>query len=157
MRMYTAIQVANWFRAAVDRDAGDSLTHLKLQKLVYYAQAWALAILGRPLFEEDFRAWAHGPVSLEVWHEFRDFGWEALPAPDEVPELEGEVEELLRDVLSSYGEHSAKKLEDLTHSEDPWLRARGDLPPEARSTAIIPKAHMQQYYRARYEQIGEEG
>lgn len=154
--MYTALQVADWFRGAVDRQAGDSLTHLKLQKLVYYAQAWSLALLGRPLFHEDLRAWAHGPVSLSVWHEFKEHGWEALPPPDETPQFDDEATELLRDVLRSYGEHSAKKLEDLTHSEEPWLHARGDLPPEAKSSAIISKEHMKRFYEKLYEQIGEQ-
>ena len=154
--MHSALDIAAWFLNEVDRKAGDSITNLKLQKLVYYAQAWALAILDRPLFEEDFRAWAHGPVSLDVWHAFKDFGWNALPAPRDVPEFDEEVEELLKDVLSSYGEHSAKKLEELTHSEEPWLLARGDLAPEERSMEIIPKSHMKKYYRKRYEQVGQE-
>lgn len=154
--MYTALQVADWFRGAVDREAGDSVTHLKLQKLVYYAQAWSLALLGRPLFADDVRAWAHGPVVLSVWHAFKEHGWEALPAPDEMPRFDDEATELLRDVLRSYGEHSAKKLEELTHSEEPWLRARGDLPPEARSSAVISQEHMTRFYGQLYEQIGEQ-
>lgn len=153
--MYTALEIADWFRGAVDRPAGDSVTHLKLQKLVYYAQAWSLALLGRPLFSEDLRAWAHGPVALSVWDEFKEHGWEALPAPDEMPRFDEETTELLRDVLRSYGEHSAKKLEDLTHAEEPWLRARGGLPPEAKSNAVIPKEHMKRFYGKLYEEVGE--
>jgi uncharacterized phage-associated protein len=153
--MYTALEIADWFRGAVDRPAGDSVTHLKLQKLVYYAQAWSLALLGRPLFSEDLRAWAHGPVALSVWREFKEHGWEALPAPDEMPQFDEETTELLRDVLRSYGEHSAKKLEDLTHAEEPWLRARGGLPPEAKSNAVIPKEHMKRFYGKLYEEVGE--
>lgn len=154
--MYTACEVADWFRGAVDRASGDSITHLKLQKLVYYAQAWSLALLGRPLFEEDVRAWAHGPVALSVWHAFKDHGWDALPPPEANPEFDDETTELLRDVLRSYGEHSAKKLEELTHGEDPWLHARGGLPPEAKSHAVIPKEHMAQYYRQLYEDVDDE-
>ena len=154
--MYTALEVADWFRGAVDRGSGDSLTHLKLQKLVYYAQAWSLALLNRPLFEEELQAWAHGPVAISVWHAFKDHGWEALPAPEEMPEFDDETTELLRDVHRSYGEHSAKKLEDLTHGEDPWLRARGDLPAEAKSNAIISREHMARFYREPYEEVDDE-
>lgn len=154
MAAYTALQVADWFRGAVDRGAGDAVTHLNLQKLVYYAQAWSLALLGRPLFAEDLRAWAHGPVALSVWHAFKEHGWEALPPPDEMPRFDDDTTELLRDVLRSYGEHSARKLEELTHSEEPWQRARGDLPPEASSSAVIPKEHMRRFYQNLYEQIG---
>jgi uncharacterized phage-associated protein len=153
--MYTAIQVANWFRSAVDRESGDSITHLKLQKLVYYSQAWALAFYGRPLFEEEMQAWTHGPVAVSVWREFKDFGWNALPPADEVAEFAPEDEALLEDVLAAYGEHSATALEELTHSEDPWLRARANIPAEARSTAVIPKRHMAEFYRQRFEEVGE--
>jgi uncharacterized phage-associated protein len=145
---YTAPGIAKWILASIDRDAGDSITHLKLQKLVYYAQAWSLALLGRPLFDEDMRAWAHGPVAESVFNSYRAFGWEAIPAPDEAPALEVEDEDLLNMVMGGYGDFSAKHLETMTHCEDPWKTARGDLPPEARSNAIIPKDHMAQYYRA---------
>jgi uncharacterized phage-associated protein len=151
--VYTAIQVADWFRNAIDREAGDLITHLKLQKLVYYAQAWSLALLERPLFDEDFRAWTHGPVILSVWHAFKDYRWEALPPAEDVAEFEPEVEALLNDVLAAYGEHSAKALEDLTHSEDPWIRARNGLPPEATCNATIPKDHLQQFYSDFYATI----
>lgn len=153
--MYAANQVADWFLNAVDRGAGDSLTHLKLQKLVYYAQAWALALLGRPLFEEDFQAWTHGPVVLSVWHRFKDHGWQALPAVDEVEAFEPEVEDLLRDILAVYGEHSAKTLEEMTHREEPWLLTRGNLSPEAMSNAIIPQQQMANYFRRIYDEIDE--
>ena len=55
--MATALQIADWFAGAIDREAGDSITHLKLQKLVYYAQAWFLALNDKPLFEEEMQAW----------------------------------------------------------------------------------------------------
>lgn len=151
--MYHANQIADWFLNAVDRDTGDSITHLKLQKLVYYAQAWALALLGRPLFDEDFQAWAHGPVVPSLWRRFRDQRWNALEPVEAAHEFEPEVEHLLRDVLATYGEHSATALENLTHQEEPWLRARGGLPPEARSHAVIAKPVMQQFYRRMYAEL----
>jgi uncharacterized phage-associated protein len=151
--MYTALEIANWIRNAVDRGAGDSITHLKLQKLVYYAQAWSLALLGRPLFDEDVQAWTHGPVVPSVWHHLKDHRWDALPPAAHAVELDPETEELLRDVMDTYGEHSAKALEDLTHSEEPWIRARGGLPIEARSAAVIPKAHMRRFYGDLYAKI----
>jgi uncharacterized phage-associated protein len=153
--MYDANQIANWFLNAVDRDAGDSITHLKLQKLVYYAQAWALALLGRPLFEEDFQAWAHGPVVPSLWHRFKDSGWEAIPAAEDATDFDLDEELLLRDVLVAYGEHSAKALEDLTHDEEPWKMARGGLPPEMRSSAVIPKSVMREYYGKVYQEVTE--
>lgn len=143
---YTPLQIANWFLAHIARDAGDVITHLKLQKLVYYAQAWSLAARGKPLFNEDFQAWAHGPVAPSLFRAFRAYGMEPIPAPASVPRLDAETVELLTEVLEVYGEHSARKLEQLTHREQPWRDARGDLAPEARSDAVISKAAMQRYY-----------
>ena len=150
--MPLAMDVAKWFLGKIDRDAGDSITHLKLQKLVYYAQAWSLALRGEPLFAEDFKAWAHGPVASSIYMAYRDHGWSALPVPDDVPEFDEDTEEFLSEILEVYGEYSAKALEDMTHNEDPWVNARGDLPPEARSNAVISKDEMASYYHELYEE-----
>ncbi|MFI0414254.1 MAG: Panacea domain-containing protein [Candidatus Thiodiazotropha sp.] len=151
-QMTIALDVAKWFLGAIDRSAGDSITHLKLQKLVYYAQAWSLALRGNPLFDEDFQAWAHGPVATSVYMAYRDYGWDALPEPDKIPEFDQETEEFLSEIFDVYGEYSAKLLEDMTHSEDPWIHARGDLPPEARSSATIRKDEISAYYLALYKE-----
>lgn len=150
---YAARDIANWFLGAIDRDAGDAITHLKLQKLIYYAQAWSLALPSRgyPLFDEDMQAWAHGPVAESVFQEHRGGGWDALPAPDGVPEVPDEDREHLSEILAVFGEYSAKQLERMTHNEAPWLEARGDLPPEARSNAVISKDRMAGFYRDLYE------
>lgn len=154
---YTANDVANWFLCNIDRDAGDSITHLKLQKLVYYAQAWALALLDRPLFDEDMQAWAHGPVAPSVFHRFKGNGWDALPLPGEGPVLGSDSEELLQEVMGIYGDLSGKHLEQLTHKEDPWHDARGDLPPEAYSQAVIPKEAMSAFYQELHSRLTEDG
>jgi uncharacterized phage-associated protein len=154
MMQYTALDIARWIGANIDRDAGDSITHLKRQKLVYYAQAWALVLFGRPLFAEDLQAWAHGPVAGSVFHELKSHGWDALPCPEDVPTLDTDAEELLESFLDVYGDLSAKHLEKMTHSEDPWRDARGALPPEARTNKIIPKDHMRAYYSRLYEEAG---
>lgn len=154
---YTANDIANWFLGAIDRDAGDAITHLKLQKLVYYAQAWSLALPSRdrPLFDEELQAWAHGPVAESVFHEFKGNAWDALPAPKAVPDIADEDADHLREILAVFGEFSAKQLERMTHSEAPWLEARGDLPPEARSNAVIDKGRMADFYRDLYERAAD--
>ena len=60
--MLTCFDAADYFLSKIDEDAGDVITNLKLQKLVYYAQGFSLALCGRPLFAERIEAWQHGPV-----------------------------------------------------------------------------------------------
>lgn len=154
--MNSAKDIADWFLCQIDRDAGDSITHLKVQKLVYYAQAWALVLIGRPLFAEEIEAWAHGPVIPSVYANFREMRWEALPPPDECPKFDTEIEEVLSDVFSVYGKLPAKHLEELTHRETPWITARGGLPPEAASNAIISKKSMTDFYSNMLKEASDE-
>src|ERR1017187_7440558 len=43
------------------------MTAMKLQKLVYYSQAWGLVWDEEPLFPERIEAWANGPVVRELY------------------------------------------------------------------------------------------
>lgn len=148
---YKAVEIAKWFVGNIDRDAGDSITPLKLQKLVYYAQAWSLALLSRPLFDEDFQAWAHGPVVESVYQEYRKCGWNAIPPSGEQVELDEETTSHVQSILDVYGDYSAKHLEAMTHCEKPWIEARGALAPEARSTNVIRKDRMADFYKSLFE------
>jgi len=144
---YKPIDIANWFLNNIDRDAGDLISHLKLQKLLYYSQAWALVFLKKPLFDEEFYAWAHGPVEKSVYNKFRGMGSDEIEAPKRIStHIEKDEEELLKEVLRVYGEKSASTLRWLTHNEDPWKIARGDLSPEERCDNIITKESMEIYY-----------
>ena len=72
--MNTIQQIAQWFLGK------ESMTHKKLQKLCYYAQAWHLALHGSELFAERFEAWVHGPVSPVLYSIYADYGWEKIPS-----------------------------------------------------------------------------
>ena len=118
-----AIDVANYFLSLLDDNAGDAITNLKMQKLVYYAQGFALAILGRPIFVENIEAWMHGPVVPELYQLFRQYGNQPLPQPKEDWDLQIFTEEeknLLNNVYETYGQFSAWRLRDMTHEEKPW-------------------------------------
>jgi uncharacterized phage-associated protein len=143
---YTALDIAKWFINATDRESGDAITHLKVQKLLYYAQGWALAYFGKPLFSEDMQAWAHGPVLLSVWEQYRDFGFQAIPEQKVTRKVSGDAADLLDSVNERYGIYSAKRLEKMTHTERPWLMARGALPPEARCTEIVLKSDIKAFF-----------
>ena len=146
---YKAIEIAQFFINATDRSVGDSITHLKVQKLVYYAQGWSLALLGRPLFSEDLQAWTHGPVAESVWKQYNKHSWNALP-PEEsnIAIKKPEVLKLLGEVFAVYGNETAKQLEHRTHNEPPWLSARGDVAPGEKGQHIISTQEMQDYFRS---------
>lgn len=143
---YSAKEIAKWFLFTVDRESGDSITHLKLQKLLYYAQAWSLVLLKKPMFKEEIQAWMHGPVVPEVYEEYSKYGYKEIPQPNECPNITREFEEVLEDVVETYGIYQAKYLEALTHSERPWIEARGELPLEARCERPISLKTMEEYY-----------
>lgn len=143
--------VARWFINNVDREAGEAITQLKVQKLVYYADAWFLANFDKPLIEPDFEAWAHGPAIRALYAKYRDYGWDALPM-EKGARPTPEVAEFLQAVYDEYGQFSAKTLERMTHEEKPWIDARAGLPPEAASNSVIPKLEIRNFYAA---QIGK--
>ena len=138
--------VADWFINRVDRDSGETITHLKLQKLLYFAQAWHLANKGTELFEDEFQAWAHGPVARSVYDRFSGQAWDPLDVVEAGSKIPKKIDSYLEKVFEKYGMYGAKYLEQLTHEHDPWLNARGDLPKEARCETIIPKTVMRDFY-----------
>lgn len=126
------------------------MTTMKLQKLCYYAQAWSLAWEGRPLFDEDFQAWANGPVCRELYNkhagyfEIKDMHF--FDREKSSSGLTKKEKDIIKDVLETYGDKTARWLSDLTHMERPWKEARGDLAKGARGTTVIRKDVMQDYY-----------
>ena len=123
------------------------MSTMKLQKLCYYCQAWTLVWDDKPLFPEEFEAWANGPVCRELYAATR--GKYSVISNDE----EGNSENLtkmqkenIKRVLAHYGVHNAQWLSQLTHMEDPYRRAREGLPEGISSERIITKASMSEYY-----------
>ena len=147
---YKAIDIANWFISQFDKESGDVITHLKVQKLLYFSEAWCQVSLDRELFSEDMEAWAHGPVVREVFNQFSGAGWEPLSVTGNVAELDEDVRNVLTQVLEAYGNVSAKTLEHLTHQDCPWKEARGTLSPEARCSNIISKQSIREYFVKKY-------
>lgn len=122
------------------------MTAMKLQKLVYYAQAWSLVWDDEPLFPERIEAWANGPVVRELYELHRGmFKLERLPKGDPAALTPGEIE-TIDAVLRFYGDKSSLWLSNLTHREDPWADARLGIPPGERSGREITPASMAEYY-----------
>ena len=121
---------------------GDPITNLKLQKLLYYAQGWFLALHGRPLFREPLRAWIRGPVEHGVWKSYSEFRWRPITTKISKPSLSELARDHIEEVIEAYGDYSALTLEKMTHQEEPWKRARGNLAHGESSTTIISLEDM---------------
>jgi uncharacterized phage-associated protein len=123
--MLSCHDVARYFLSLADEDAGDLISNLKLQKLVYYAQGFYLALYDQPLFEERIEAWTHGPVIPELYHAYKECGANAIPRPTDIDFsiYDEQTRELLDEVYQVYGQFSAWKLRNMTHNEPPWKNA----------------------------------
>lgn len=118
--------VAKYILSLNDSDAGDLISNLKLQKLVYYTQGFSLAILKRPLFSETVEAWMHGPVVPALYHEYKEYGSGPIPVEGlniDFDKFSPDEKELIEDVFHMYGQYSAWKLRNLTHEEPTWINA----------------------------------
>jgi len=124
------------------------MTTMKLQKLVYYSQAWSLVWDEKPLFDERIEAWANGPVVRELYDAHRGrFEVDTIDGGNPAV-LDGEERETILAVLEYYGDKPSQWLSDLTHMEDPWRDGRRGLPDSARSDAEITHASMLEYYES---------
>lgn len=127
--MLSCDDIADYFLAKVDEETGELISNLKLQKLVYYAQGFHLAMYGKPLFSEDIIAWAHGPVVPSLYRKYKAYGAEGIPRTDEGIDLSKYTENvcsLLDEIYEVYGQFSAWKLRNLTHEEPPWKDTPSD-------------------------------
>jgi len=121
----------------------ESPSPMKLQKLCYYAQGYALA-QNIKLFEEDFQAWQHGPVIYSLYNKYREYKWR--PINEEIEITDNEHSDLIRDVVSAYGRFDGAALSTMTHREQPWLSARGDLDESEGCSESIQKDSLRDYF-----------
>jgi len=140
--MLTCFDVAAYFLSLADPDAGDLISNLKLQKLVYYAQGFYLALNDKPLFNEKMQAWAHGPVVPDLYHHYKKFGNDAITIRPKIDTriFDKKVRTFLNDVYNVYGQFSAWKLRNMTHEEAPWIDA-------APTSSLITHRALKSYFK----------
>lgn len=149
---------------------GLSVSPLKLQKILYYTQAWFMALYGREcqLFQCVPQAWVNGPVYPVIYHDYKDKTanmCDHLKASDfyDGDPLEGfrfyagrlgfdnDMTETIESVITNYGARTQNELIFLTHSEAPWAETRKGLAPYEPSQREIPLKLMASYYKERYD------
>ena len=124
------------------------MTTMKLEKEVYYCQAWSLAWDEKPLFSEDFQAWANGPVCPELYYKHQGMFVVDESLFSDIPDgnfTEDEIE-TMDAVLNYYGKREPQWLSELTHKEAPWKNARSGIPAGQPCKEVITKESMAQYY-----------
>lgn len=140
--METVFDVAKYFLLL------GQMNHKKLQKLYYYAQAWSLALTGNRLMDTWFEAWAHGPVSPVLWHKYKDWRGLTISFYEGVPNFSNDrTKNFLDKIYQLYGQYSGDQLEQLTHSETPWINARQGYPEGAACTNSISENDMAAFYK----------
>jgi uncharacterized phage-associated protein len=117
----TCYDVARYFLAQIDEEAGDLISNMKLQKLVYYAQGVNLALHNQPLFPESLEAWTYGPVVPELFYTYKSYKTGAITPPRDMDFsiYDAQTRELLDEVYAVFGQFSAWKLSNMTHEELP--------------------------------------
>lgn len=132
--------------AAEILDILPSVTAMKLQKLLYYCQAWSLVWDEAPLFSEKIEAWVNGPIVPPIYqlHKglFEISGWKHGNKEN----LQEFQKETIQAVIKYYGDKSGQWLSDLTHLEDPWRNARKGLADSERGNKEISHASLAEYY-----------
>jgi uncharacterized phage-associated protein len=147
---------------------GDSVSHKKLQKLLYYIDAWHLVYFHYQIVDEDFEAWVHGPVIPSLYQELKEYGFNNIEVTnsEDVPDaIENEINsiiqenklneeqiELIETVLIKYGSLSSMELEMLSHSETPWIKARQGSKPNQPCKNKISKPKMKDFYASKLHQ-----
>lgn len=157
MRPYPVNVVADSILQKLNADEDCYVVNLKLQKLVYYVQAWNFGKNGDAFINGDFEAWIHGPANRELYERFREtkslyslIGKEDIINKDAINVLDPKDSEFIDLILDNYASYNASDLERMTHSEDPWKIARNGLGPLERGTRIITPKSMIEYYGKRW-------
>ncbi|EKU88741.1 Panacea domain-containing protein [Bacteroides oleiciplenus] len=139
-------------------DNSASLINLKLQKLLYYVQAWSYGINKKPMFTGEFEAWIHGPVNRSIYDRFNatKYLYSEINLDDCINKdvaLSPEDAEFVDFILENYLKYSGAELERLSHSETPWVKTRGDLGNNERCDNIISSRLMEEFYGKKWEEI----
>jgi|SRR6218665_458947 len=123
--MYSPSQIADYFLSKSTPER--PITPMKLNKLVYIAHGWNLAIEDCPLIDEHPEAWKYGPVIPSLYHRFKNYGNSNIDYKPEAPELAQGTIELLNEVWEKYGNDTGITLSSKTHQPGtPWYNAWND-------------------------------
>ncbi len=150
-----AIDIANWFivkanSEKLDGQISEGISNLKLQKILYFAQAAHLALYSKkPLFEDEICAWKLGPVVESIYHQFKSANNNpiAKPTSNDYQKIDQEKIAFLDNVWSIFGKFSAARLVQLSHEHKPWIDAFNS------NSETITKQSMYDYYKSVFQTV----
>jgi uncharacterized phage-associated protein len=140
--------VADYFIWKANKES-KPITNKKLQKLLYYSQAWNVVVNDSPLFKDKIEAWVHGPAVKSIYLAYKQFGYEPISKKvneEDVDKISSDIKNFLDRIWKIYGKFDAHYLELLTHNEKPWQEAREGLNSSETSDREISLSTMKNYY-----------
>lgn len=140
--MFSALDIAKYVLKRQE-EYPMGISNLKLQKLLYYIQAYHLVFTGNPIFEDAIEAWEYGPVVPDVYKYYKSYGFDLLPVPPDKIQIDN-VDSIgvISSVLSTYGDRTAMELVYKTHTEDPWMNSY-----QPGENNVIPHSLLKKYYK----------
>lgn len=156
---YPACELAAYLLGKVRHPAGETINTLKLNALLYYAEAWSLAMFEREITPDELQAWDSGPMYPALWNLLGHRGWNDLAADDLAPppEFDEETQGLLDDVWQAYGDFSLPELEKMIKADAPWKEARRGLQAWDITKRPMSKPRMAEFYQATLDAPGQPG
>lgn len=116
----------------------EGITHLKLQKLLYYVKGWS-TVAKVDVGNIEFLAWKHGPVNTIVYEQFKSFKKDPItPSPSFKIKPDNEKKTLIDFIVKNYILFDAVTLSSMTHKEMPWK-----MTPQ---NEVISESLMEEYY-----------
>lgn len=125
-----------------------SMTHKKLQKLCYYAKAWYLTLNDTNLIAEPFEAWVSGAVQPDLYQKYKVYGFGYIPLCANAQNIPEKFIFFAEEIYESYGDLDGDELEQLNHTEMPWIKARNGLKPWQGCNTVIKEDDMKEFYRS---------
>lgn len=122
--MYDVLDVSRYIINYCNKN-NKNISNLKLQKILYFVQAYFIIVKNEPCFKEDIKAWKKGPVVLESYHEFKCYVSGHIPKIDNyISIITEEDKKLIRKVIDKFILLSSSRLVEITQKQSPWLEAR---------------------------------
>ncbi len=161
----TAKEVANCFLSKYKKHG---ITPLKIQKLVYVAHGWHLALYNKPLVDDEYvEAWQYGPVFASLYHEFKyrgqlpiiefatkvniDMNGTRTETTPYIPKSDKETRKLIDRIWEVYKHYTGLQMSALCHQPgSPWEIARNEAP--GRRNAHVPDTKIMEHYKEKLDQ-----